>query len=438
MTTVEQAPPDLNPPATVGPESRVGLQQPLDVVFLPRGPHETQHGAPEAHNLWAVGREVTEETPGGLKIRGALTNNPDLFMAMYESGPAALDDERFSSEPHELSVIENDKDEVAFSEAEPTTANVYGLILSSGVMTVAFRPRTGELAPVSAEFVDASGQEVVPADIEYGNDNNLSRFTGKDTNIVFHHAAGYQIPRVKEVYDRLGMTEPVYSEGENPQLVAFSAPTPATLKERLAEVRATMYVPELHYVETGHISPEEYVAIIAGGEFPVGVGNFNYYFHDVTAEHMAALIEYGEPLVDMMAHFAKAVQKSEVVHFTKFQDDDQHGDLSGQDKNKAAAQRLDNLTSILADVAIELHADDRRITGHRFDMISNLVEIMRESGELQGSIIERAVLDRGTVSSSEEITAEHVIEELVQLARERLGVQGLPKQEQEQEVQIAF
>lgn len=426
MTSSVEAPhlPEVLPQQH-GQESIVGNRLPFEIVFLPQGTEEDEHG--HAQQLWLVGGNVTQRPhSGGFELDGVFTDNPDLMVAMLDGGPELLDDPRFAGH-QELTVVEDGRGKVSVSDKYSYSGSRYTFTVDDGIMTVHFGAERGETMPLSTPEVERAQREIIEANIEYGNDNRLQKISGEDISASFVRSRAYQFPKVREVYDLLGITEPVYTNEKYPKLVSFTAPTPATLQERLAEARQVLFVPELEFVSTGHISSEDYVSILAEGKFPVGVSDFAYYFHDVTNEHMVALVEYGEPLIDMMTRFARAVENTDVVHFTEYMEDEQYGDLSGSEKMSAAAQRLDAITSDLSYISIEMHEDDRPYTGHGLALIQNFVDVMRAAGELEGSIIEQAILARGVVASSEEITGALVVEELVQLTRERFGIEGLPK-----------
>ena len=377
--------------------------------------------------LNVVGRPLKPGYEGGYKYQGVLTDNPRMMLALYEDGPLGLDRPEFN-EGGEVTVIAASSETVSVNPKYESLSYKSTLSLSADKMiTINFGNKRVDIAPSDSDPTAS----VVEADIEYGKENNLSAISKNSTVFTgYRNNYGYNnVPQIRATYERLGLSEPELDSIGNPS--KMQVPTPKKLAQQVRAVQEDtsniVDLPQLEFVKDGAISPTDYVDIISNGKFPVGANDMYYYMHDIASEHLGALLQYGDPLMDLMARFAKSVKNQDTIHFSEYMQDDQNGELTGNAKYGAAAQRLDSVTTMMAYLSVDRVSEEQNRSKHNMNLIGDFVAAMREANELDDSIVAHAILERGRVERTEDITAEHVVDEIIELTREKFDIQVKPK-----------
>ncbi len=161
----------------------------------------------EATPLFVVGTPPSSGHGQEHKYHGVLTNDPSLFLAVYEEGPTGLDREEFA-DGAELFVVRGSAETIAISSVYEQLAYSYGLSVSADRMiTMHFGGlHRADVAPTAANLDNS----LVSADIDYGNDNNLHKIAENgDLFSSFRHGYGYrEVPAIRDFYHSLGMNDP--------------------------------------------------------------------------------------------------------------------------------------------------------------------------------------------------------------------------------------
>lgn len=380
-------------------------------------------------DLFIVGSDGGTTFNGDHNYVGVFTDNPEMMLALYSEGPTALDDPKFTA-GDSVTVVESSTDKIGVSSKYDTLAysNTLSVTQDKLIILDFDRKRTD----ISATDTDLTQSHIeIQLDVESPNTlrkildiGNGSLFTG------YRHTHGYrQVPQITAVYNQLGLVDPELEKHGN--ALKMQVPTPGEFMNRLAALNEDetniVDLPNIKYIHEGQISATEYVAAFVEGYFPVGVGDFYYYMHDLTSEHLDAILLYGAPLMDFMSSFASAAQELEVIHFSKDLDDGQHGDLTGSKKIGAVGQRLDTITSLMEYVAITSEDCERTLGESDLSMVEDFVVAIRNAGTLKDTIIAKSILGQGEAETLEDITGLHVVRELVSLARKKFNIQVEPK-----------
>ncbi|GEM_PF-6895704 len=362
--------------------------------------------------------------------QGILTDNPQLLIDISQKGPAALDDPRYDGGSSVTAIEESGGSTLNFFDNYETIASRTGQLVINPDHTYTInygRQNQTHIAPGVAGVSAA----LVPATLHDGKNgyNQLAKITKEDPGGPnFFMFNGYRnVPSVRQVYDSLGFA--VTMEKSDPTSVTL--PTPQEFSRRMAELRQTNpNIPEVVPIEAGAIVGQGYVGILATGKFPCAVADFYFYQHDIATDHLAALLEYGEPLMDLMTRYAVSVEAVDSLHFSKARDDMPAADLQGDDKFDRAALELDQITATIAYVKPDRVAEEQERTTLS-GIMDNFAYALRASGQMQDSLLAKSIMERDGVQTATDITGSDLLDELTLQWRERHGVLLQPKHVQE-------
>ncbi|HTE57502.1 MAG TPA: hypothetical protein VK694_02070 [Verrucomicrobiae bacterium] len=347
-----------------------------------------------------------------------LTNDAELFIALQQYGPLAFD-ERTPGEAIELVTIGISKVTSGLEAATTISmdeANILTLRTSTEVVGVTGDPSEGS----------------VDVTLDRRSFNNPRYVSERLNDATYPHYYAYQsIAEIQQLYADLGFE--VTMAGDATAQISF--PTPHELKRRLDILRqadalkpedekSAIYYPDVEILETGHIDDHIYLSILKQGKFPIGATNFFYFLHDAATDHEQALYEHGEPLMDFMAQYAAAALEDGPLAFSGLNPKVAAGEYDDDKKFSEAAWLADNLTSSLVrrqlDKAPELLREEAPFAERVCD---DMVAALKRTGKLGDTQVVAALLKQGVVTTVEEVTGQHIVEELERTARKRFHIE---------------
>jgi len=122
------------------------------------------------------------------------------------------------------------------------------------------------------------------------------RYTGTPSQMDLDR---FKQPEIREILGKTGMKF-IFDEDEPDKLVDVLFPDP----ERIDKATNINDIP-VHFEtdsmgRNGEISERTYTAIVSSGKHPVTINNLTYYEHDITNDHMPAVVVCGKSFFDLI------------------------------------------------------------------------------------------------------------------------------------------
>jgi len=392
--------------------------------------HEVEQLPERAIKLHIEGQEILVEHLEPSADAGVLSDNAPLTDA-FNGGPSALGEmlDRVPDMPStHVTVIDSRRG------VEPgSSVDMYRYEAGGEGQTFTMYP-TGGIATVTETSIRGTGEAP-----ESAEERSTFRKIVDEVkpNVNFNEKFPFKnITAVQKAYERLGVS---VETGEFGHIKGVTLPLPAALVVRAAGIESDpdslIYVPSIKLMPAAKIDNQTFVSTFASGEYPVAADDYEYYAHDVSADHLEAFMVYGEDLMEFMHMYAAKITnspESEAVQFSAVLDREAQ-EAVGQDKFERAAINLDFVTTSLAGFELDkdINLNERMVWHTQPEMVSrkpDVVYIVHDMltalgpEQMQSLGVVKAMVTRGSIEAGKTPSAEAVIQELALSARERFDI----------------
>lgn len=215
-------------------------------------------------------------------------------------------------------------------------------------------------------------------------------------------------PQLRHAFAALGF-EGAAGDGK------VTLPTPGEYARRLVELRETdttsgIYYPTIQLIPGAYLDKQTFIESYASGRQPIATEGFWYFTHDAASDHSVALLYYGEPLMDFVSRYAQlGLTPDNQPAISSF--DERREDYKGK-----IANNIDALTDYLGGFPIDqLYVEEPLNVG------GDMIEGLREAGQLDSVRIVQWMLERGMINSADELDGAKLLNAFGANAEERFS-----------------